>query len=89
MTDGGFQSHLHMLYGLPNGFISSVTPTQPVYDGDYVDKHFYGVAMKKALEKKKRKEALELPSARVIEKAPAIIEDESELMMIFAELFDD
>lgn len=23
MTDGGFQNHLHMLYGLPNGLISN------------------------------------------------------------------
>ena len=31
MTNGGFQNHLHMMYGLPNGFIQAkVTDTSDI-----------------------------------------------------------
>ncbi len=72
-----------------SGVITQSGEESTVYDGDYVDKYFY-----KQYIKKKQKEQELLESIQIfpptVKKSPPILEnDESELIMIFAELLDD
>jgi hypothetical protein len=79
-----------MLLLMRPSFASTTAPNNTiVYDGDYVDKRFYSQYLKKKKKEQELLETIQIFPAKIQKAPPILDDDEAELMMVFAELFDD